>query len=282
MAEREKIGVGFRVGMLTVEGPTEKRKAGYMVWRCRCDCGGEILLDTRNLQRKTVTDCGCRTKVRPGQLDISGMRFGKLTALESTGRRGMGNTIIWRCHCDCGNEVLVPLHQLRSGYRKSCGCLAHPPRKALIGKRFGKLTVTGYVGKDRGMHRWKCICDCGRETVVGQTLLLSGKTKSCGCLQATVFQDNLKLVEGTSITVLEANLHRLNKNNTSGHTGVYWDKRREKWTAQIGFKGKTYYLGAYEEKEEAVAARLRGEEMHTDFLKWYYQQYPAQKTGTAK
>ena len=30
--------------------------------------------------------------------------------------------------------------------------------------------------------------------------------------------------------------------------------------AQITFKGKTHYLGAYAEKQEAVKARQRGEE----------------------
>lgn len=48
--ETEKIKVGYRVGMLTVESKTDVRKSGYIVWKCRCDCGGEIELDTRCLQ----------------------------------------------------------------------------------------------------------------------------------------------------------------------------------------------------------------------------------------
>ena len=47
------------------------------------------------------------------------------------------------------------------------------------------------------MHRWRCRCDCGNETIVGQTPLQSGKTKSCGCLQSETYRDNLKLVDGT-------------------------------------------------------------------------------------
>ena len=82
------IGIGSRVGHLTVEEPSGQRKSGYIVWRCRCDCGGEILLDTRCLQRGTVRDCGCRTVVGPGQRDITGMRFGKLTAVAPTEERG--------------------------------------------------------------------------------------------------------------------------------------------------------------------------------------------------
>lgn len=266
---RPKIKVGCRVGKLIVAAPTSQRKCGYTVWECRCDCGGRILLDTRCLQRGTILDCGCQSRTKPGQSDITGMRFGKLVAVEPTKQRACG-TVVWRCQCDCGKEVLTSLHQLRAGYRKSCGCLSHPPLKDFVGKRFGRLTVTAYAGKRDGMHRWKCRCDCGRETIAGQTLLQTGKTKSCGCLQAEMYKKNLKLVDGTSVAILEAHKKRLNRNNTSGHTGVYQDARNGKWVAQIGFKGKTYYLGAYSDKQDAVEARKRGEELHDDFIEWYY------------
>ena len=273
-----RIGVGFRVGRLTVESPTERRKDGYTVWRCRCDCGGEIELDTRRLQRGTVTDCGCVSRVEPGKKDITGTRFGLLVALEPTGETLSGSAV-WRCRCDCGGEVNAPLRQLRAGYRKSCGCLGHPVRKDYVGRRFGRLTVTDYAGKRDGMHRWRCLCDCGNETVVGQTLLQSGKTKSCGCLQSEIYRENLKLFEGTSVTLLERGKDRLLSSNTSGRTGVYFDRKRELWVAQITFKGKTYYLGGYADKQEAVRARQRGEELHDSFLAWYYENHP--RTGPA-
>ncbi len=280
MQVRPKIGIGYRAGRLQVVEATGDRKNGYTIWRCRCDCGGEILLDTRCLQRGTVTDCGCVSRVKPGQRDITGMRFGMLTALEPTGEV-MYESAVWRCICDCGNEIHVPLRQLTLGYRKSCGCLGHPARKDYIGRRFGRLTVTGYAGKCGGMHQWKCVCDCGRETVVGQTRLQSGKTKSCGCLQSEIYRKNLKLIDGTSVTILEAGKkHRLIASNTSGHTGVYMDRRRSKWIAQITFKGKTYYLGAYDDKQAAVKARERGEEMHEDFLEWYYADRETQEKGS--
>ena len=66
------IQIGHRVGRLTVAEPTGERRSGYTVWRCKCDCGGEILLDTRYLQRETIKDCGCRSKVKPGQKDLTG------------------------------------------------------------------------------------------------------------------------------------------------------------------------------------------------------------------
>lgn len=275
---RVRIGIGYRLGQLTVESPTQERKNGYMVWNCRCDCGGAIKLDTRCLQRGTVTDCGCISKVKPGQLDISGQRFGKLIAVEPTGEV-RGGSAIWRCKCDCSGEVCAPLHQLKAGYRRSCGCLSHPARKDYIGKRFGRLTVTAYVGKRDGMHRWKCVCDCGNETIVGQTLLQTGKTKSCGCLQSEIYRDNLKLIDGTSVTILESGKDRLIASNTSGHTGVYLNRKNGYWIAQITFKGKTYYLGSYADKQDAIRARKRGEEMHDDFLEWYYMNHPP-KSGS--
>ncbi len=272
--KRPQIKPGFCVGKLTVTEATPERKSGYTVWRCTCGCGGSICLDTRTLQRGTVQDCGCESVVKPGQRDITGQRFGKLTALYPTDKRGSGGSLIWHCKCDCGGEVDASLGQLRSGYRKSCGCLSKPPLKDFIGKRFGKLVVQKYAGKWQGLHHWLCICDCGNETVVGQTALQSGKTKSCGCLQKTIYKENLKLVAGTSVTILEASPHRLISTNSSGYNGVYRNKKSERWVAQITFKGKTYYLGSYTKIEDAVRIRKEAEErLYGEFLEWYYEIY---------
>lgn len=275
---KPRIEIGYRVGVLEVIASTSERKNGYTVWNCRCDCGGERMLDTRTLQRGTIRDCGCQTKVPPGASDLTGRRFGRLVAVTPTDRREHG-CVVWRCLCDCNNVVYVSTHQLICGYTKSCGCWGHPPLKDFIGKRFGHLEVIGYEGKRAGMHRWKCKCDCGNETVVGQTLLQTGKTKSCGCLQKTQILENLNLVDGTSVTILEATKNRLWSSNSSGYTGVYQDKKTGKYIAQITFKRKKYHLGSYESLNDAVKARKCGEEMHDDFLNWYHSVY-MKKEGT--
>ena len=267
-----KITIGYRVGHLTVMERTPEKHSGYSVWCCRCDCGDEILLDTRYLQQGTVTDCGCITKVKPGQRDLTGQRFGRQVCQEPTDLRGNGVGVIWRCKCDCGNECEAVSGQLISGYKKSYGYWSHPPLKDYVGIRFGKLTVTEYGGKRAGMHRWKCVCDCRNETIVGQPLLQTGKTKSCGCIQETQIMENLKLCDGTSVTILETLKHRKLSSNTSGYTRVYQNKRNGKWVAQITFKRKTYYPGTYEKIEDAAKSRQRGEEMHDDFLEWYYRE----------
>lgn len=30
---------------------------------------------------------------------------------------------MWKCQCDCGNEIIVRPDSLTSGHTKSCGCL---------------------------------------------------------------------------------------------------------------------------------------------------------------
>jgi hypothetical protein len=53
----------------------------------------------------------------------------------------------------------------------------------VAGQRFGRLTV---IGRFRGGHRraqWLCRCDCGQERMVFGYSLLTGNTKSCGCLK---------------------------------------------------------------------------------------------------
>jgi len=50
------------------------------------------------------------------------------------------------------------------------------------------------------------------------------------------------------------------KNNTSGVKGVNLDKNTNKWGAKIESNNKKYHLGAYKDFDEAVCARLAGEQ----------------------
>jgi hypothetical protein len=56
----------------------------------------------------------------------------------------------------------------------------------LINKKFGKLTVIGLVGKNKGGNLvWRCKCDCGTITEVpgGHLNKKRRPTQSCGCLR---------------------------------------------------------------------------------------------------
>ena len=59
-----------------------------------------------------------------------------------------------------------------------------PKIKDHAGKTFGRLTPKQFVGmghKNQGAL-WLCDCSCGREKVVMARSFVSGRTKSCGCL----------------------------------------------------------------------------------------------------
>jgi len=49
------------------------------------------------------------------------------------------------------------------------------------------------------------------------------------------------------------------KNNTSGCVGVYWKKRDSVWRAAISVNDIQVSLGAFKDKSDAIAARLKAE-----------------------
>ncbi len=55
------------------------------------------------------------------------------------------------------------------------------------------------------------------------------------------------------------NVHGVRSDNSSGYVGVLWDKRINKWFAQIMVAGHRKYLGSFESIEHANAARLAAE-----------------------
>lgn len=56
-----------------------------------------------------------------------------------------------------------------------------PAKLDLKGKRFGRLLVLEEFGRLGSNVAWKCLCDCGKETIVRGADLKSGHTQSCGC-----------------------------------------------------------------------------------------------------
>lgn len=142
----------------------------------------------------------------------------------------------------------------------------------LTGRTFGELTVIKLSNK-RGKNNkllWQCKCSCGNRKYLHAYSLLHGHYKSCGCKRIEKRDQGVKkhidrdAVDGTRKTALKSKLH---KGNKSGHKGVIWMESRKKWKAYIGFKGKQITLGYFNEKEDAIKARLKAEEeYHKPYL----------------
>lgn len=163
-----------------LELSNKKSIHGDIYWKCKCECGTVKDVMSRNLRKGGSESCGCIRGI-----DITGQRFGKLTAIKPTKQKD-GTNIVWEMKCDCGDTTYVSTANLGDGKRKtkSCGCLHRDVVfKDLKGQRFGRLVVTkedGYIG-DR--IAWECLCNCGNTTRVQGGHLQSGGTRSCGCMQ---------------------------------------------------------------------------------------------------
>jgi hypothetical protein len=80
-----------------------------------------------------------------------------------------------------------------------------PGRRAndLTGRVFGQLTVLARAGSSEQSPRrplWRCLCRCGRERVVLGASLVSGRTRSCGCLRAAMARSALVMARAELMT----------------------------------------------------------------------------------
>lgn len=57
------------------------------------------------------------------KIDITGLRFGKLTVIKEVGKSSHGE-YVWKCMCDCGNYIEATGSNIRKGHTTSCGCTA--------------------------------------------------------------------------------------------------------------------------------------------------------------
>lgn len=205
----------------------------------------------------------------PNQVDLTGQIFGFLKVIRLI-RSG-----VYECHCNCGNKLEVSYSYLNSGHTKSCGCLRKRGYfEDLVGKKFGRLEVLSFAGKKNTQTLWNCLCDCGNETLVRGKDLKYKSTMSCGCLKLEYSNANSPLGRGfekTTITYLKSN--KLSKANTSGTTGVYFNKRRGQWVSEIMFKGKKYVRYFNNEKFAIDCRKEMKNHYHGEFIEWWEENY---------
>lgn len=249
-------------------------ESGPAKWRCRCACGTERIVLARNLKTGMSLSCGClnRERVKAAhRIDLTGMRFGKLTVLE----KAVDTTdSAWKCLCDCGKECVVLTQSLRNGKRTSCGCDSRKGKstvKDIAGQKFSRITAL-YPTQQRdrnGSVVWHCVCDCGNELDMSYNHLRYGEKISCGCMREKCNQElHTKLIHvaGTSIDLLRSEKRPIR--NRTGVTGVYL--KRGKYTATITFQGRTYYLGSYARLADAALVRKEAEEtLHKSAVRFY-------------
>lgn len=81
---------------------------------------------------------------------------------------------------NCDKKVI--LNRLKK-YNLKTRLLKGKIYNGLVGKRFYHLLVIKHEKYDRLGHYWRCLCDCGKETIILYNSLITNHTKSCGCLK---------------------------------------------------------------------------------------------------
>lgn len=77
-------------------------------------------------------------------------------------------------------------------------------RENLTGQVFGRLTAIEPILGTKGITKWKCICECGKETIAATADLKRGHTKSCGCYnKQRISETSLKNYQGQTFGYLE-------------------------------------------------------------------------------
>lgn len=191
------------------------------------------------------------------KIDLIGKVFERLTVIAEDGRDNWGQ-VLWKCSCECGNEIVTAGGSLRGGHTQSCGCLnkekigtvnffhglyrttMHKIWRGMIARCYTKSHTSypryGAVGvyvcerwlEPKGQGLLNFIEDMG-ERPEGYQLNRKGAAKEYN-------KENCEWVDLS----LQAYDKGKMKTNTSGRTGVNFDIDCQLWTAQLNKDGKVY------------------------------------------
>lgn len=199
----------------------------------------------------------------------------------------------WLCECNCNehNNVVVTTQNLKLGATKSCGCVQkeYNDVKLNLQDEYGEYGIgychnTGtefYFDMD-DYNKIKDICwtECTRHSIqcVVGTHPDTKKTITMHVFLGYKWHDhkdrnelnNRKYNLRPATAVENSRNKKKRKDNSSGFIGVSWNKSTQKWRARIHLNKKEITIGLFENKKDAVKARLNAE-------KEYYGEFSPQR-----
>ena len=175
----------------------------------------------------------------------------------------------WLCQCDCGTVREVQDHTLRHGISKSCGCT-----------RDKKLKTHG-LSRSKIHNSWRAMKERCENTKNKRYSSYGGRGITYDLKWKTFdgFYEDMgdSHVDGLELDRIDVNGNyckencrwadqaeqcynqRLRKDNKTGRTGVWFNKKTGKYLAYIRFKNKRINLGYYSNFEDAVKVREEAE-----------------------
>lgn len=157
-----------------------------------------------------------RGMIRESKAYRPGDTYGKLTLIARADN--VPGSMLWRCECNCGNETVKNVTDMKLGSISSCGCFRKETtgklnRKYKPGDKFNRLTIVkiAKITKSRP-NIWECVCDCGNIKNVCISALVQQNTKSCGCLATEDKMTKRKhikfvVIDGERMTLSAAERH---------------------------------------------------------------------------
>lgn len=215
------------------------------------------------------------------KIDLTGQRFGRLVVLSFN--ESVNGSPKWNCLCDCGKEVVCYGSNLKKkGHTTSCGCYSSERTSEVRSTKGGasKNPLWGvYKQMVERCHkidspsfynygaRGLTVCDRWLESAFN----FYEDMGPCPEGMSLERVDNNKGYSPDNCTWASKSMQQFNQrmdpNNTSGRTGVYWRKDRETWSVQIDFQGKTIRLGCYKDFDKACEVRAQAELKYFGFTK---------------
>lgn len=223
--------------------------------------------------------------------DLTGMTFGRLTVLKQVEDYIDGNErhyaqYLCECSCELHKQVVVRASNLKKeNGTRSCGCIYKENRIAVVKKynnyNYSKSYGVGYChNTDSEFYfDWedydKIKNYCWSEHVnpgTGYTKLEAkepGTNKVVAMSHILGFKnydhknrnplDNRKENFRLATAVENCQNRNKRKDNTSGVTGVWWNKYANRWIAYITVNKNFINLGRFINKTEAIITRLNAE-----------------------
>lgn len=216
--------------------------------------------------------------------DLTGQKFGRLLVIKQAEdhiNKDGSRLAQWVCQCDCGNKnIVVQGKKLKSKSTQSCGCLIIESSIKKItkynneNKKCNTYNLSGEFGigyttkgeefyfdlEDYGLIKDYCwwfndgyVCAKINKTKVKFHEILFPSAEE-------VDHKNHKTNDNRKINLRPVThaINMMNKkeyiNNTSGVTGVSWDKSKNKWIANISANKQRYQKG-FNNFEDAVTQR---------------------------
>lgn len=124
------ILTGKKFAKLTVGDISGRDSRRAVLYDCICECGNHVQVTADRLKSGNTRSCGCLAsfvanhprKSISDYYEYIGKKFHRLTIIDVKERNRHGQ-IMAQCKCDCGNDRVVSLSLVKTGQRKSCGCL---------------------------------------------------------------------------------------------------------------------------------------------------------------